>query len=77
MAKYSTVPYHIGNADFVWCVIEEPTEQVIQSFDFEEDADEYCKFLNKGGAFDGFTPTFLLRSVNLKQINSTFQETFA
>ena len=51
------------NDDFIWCVFEEPTTQVIASFYFEEDAIAMAKFMSKGGAFDGFTPTFMLRSV--------------
>ena len=50
-------------SNFIWCVIETQTEQLIEAFEFEDEAEEYKKFLMKGGAFDGFTPSFILREV--------------
>ena len=46
--------------NYYWSVLEKPTDQVIDSFVFEDDAKEYCKFLNRGGGFCGFTPAFML-----------------
>jgi hypothetical protein len=63
MENYSVSPVMTDDNDFVWCVIEETTDQIIMVFEFEEDASDYCAFLNDGGAFDGFTPTFMLREV--------------
>ncbi len=63
MMNYSVNPVMTDDNDFVWCVIEDPTEQIIMVFEFEEDASDYCQFLNEGGAFDGFTPSFILREV--------------
>lgn len=63
MTNYSVSPVMTDDNDFVWCVIEEPTDQIIMVFEFEEDASDYCSFLNDGGGFDGFTPTFILNEV--------------
>ena len=58
-SKYKLIPELIDN-EFSWNVFEKKTEQVIESFYFEDDAKAYMQFLEKGGAFDGFTPSFIL-----------------
>lgn len=75
--KYEVVPMPKFGYDYDWCVVEKSTTQIIKTFDFSEDADNYCSFLNNGGAFDGSTPSFVLRSVAVKAINHTFEEAFA
>lgn len=63
------------NGEFLWCVFEQPTEQVINSFYFEEDAHEYIRFLNQGGAFGGWTPAYILNEFKTKRerdINKQF-----
>lgn len=78
--KYEVIPmqkYEHDSSDFIWCVYENATQQIIRSYYFEDDANEYCAFLNNGGAFDGSTPPFVLRSVAVKAINLTFEEAFA
>lgn len=80
MTNYIVKPVHTDDDDFVWCVIETPTDQIIQVYAFEEDASAYCEFLNEGGAFDGFTPTFMLREVvvqNDLDYNQKFEALFA
>jgi len=66
------------NDDFIWHVYELTTEQVIQSFYFEDDAMAMAQFMERGGAFAGFTPTFMLRSVNLDfdTVNDEFTRAF-
>lgn len=56
------VPVEI-NEQFLWCVFEKATDQVINHFFFEEDAHEYVEFVNDGGAFAGFTPAFMTNVV--------------
>jgi len=46
--------------DFLWCIFEKTTEQVVGSFFFEDEAQAYHNFLKRGGAFDGRTPSFIL-----------------
>jgi len=65
------------DGEFFWSVKETSTNQVIESFHFEEDAMEYANFLIKGGAFDGFTPSFVLREVVFEEdINDKFISSF-
>lgn len=71
--KYIVSPINIEN-DFIWQVTEIPTEQVIEEFFFEDDALEYANFLEDGGAFDGWTPSFVLRSF---QINDNINQRFS
>lgn len=61
--------------DFFHAVVERTTNQVIDYFFFEDDCQDYLKFLNKGGAFDGFTPSFILNKVEVRKdvdINTKF-----
>lgn len=64
--------------DFFFCVYEKATEQAIDFFLFKDDADARKKFLERGGAFDGFTPSFILKEVSLpktpSEINRNFEE---
>lgn len=57
---------HRSNNKFV--VFETATNYNIKSFDSRKKAFEYCCFLNSGGGFDGFTPEFILKKINI--INS-------
>jgi len=71
--RYYVLPLHLETNEFIWCVMEESTEQLIRAFEFEDEADEYCDFLDRGGAFDGFTPSFILREVAYERnINQEF-----
>lgn len=68
MSNYSVLPLSTEDHDFIWCVMENPSDQflgekLIKAFAFEDEAKKYCKFLNKGGAFAGFTPAFILQEV--------------
>lgn len=48
-------------------VLEETTGQVIKSFagDRFSEAKSFMRHLNLGGGFDGWTPSFLLKKINL------------
>jgi len=52
--------------DFKWRIIETATTHTIEDYTFEEDAQEHMKFLMAGGAFNGFTPAYVLRKHNYK-----------
>lgn len=74
MDNYHVMPLALNN-DFIWCVMETKTEQLIKAFAFEDEAQEYSDFLNEGGAFDGFTPTFVLREVAFdRNVNTDFSD---
>lgn len=47
----------------LYCVFEFATDQVVNHFVNQKDASKYIKFLKNGGAFNGFTPTFITTSV--------------
>jgi hypothetical protein len=72
MKNYIVEPSE-NNGDFVWSVIETQTDQIIESYIFEEEAEAYARFLNGGGAFNGFTPSFMLQEVVITDnINDQF-----
>jgi len=74
MSNYYVLPLAV-NDDFIWCVMENKTKQLIKAFAFEDEAEEYSEFLGEGGAFDGFTPTFILREVVLsRNVNADFSD---
>lgn len=56
--------------DFYHCVFEEETQQVIQFHYFLDDAKAQAKFMENGGAFRGFTPSYMLIEVPLKKSNA-------
>lgn len=66
--------------NFFHCVFEERTQQAIDFFYFLDDAVEVAQFMEKGGAFNGFTPAFMLREVNVwhttEDLNNKFAEFF-
>jgi len=47
----------------IYNVIETTTSQIIKTFMDPKEAKDYMRFLNLGGAFDGFTPSFLVKKV--------------
>lgn len=65
MAKYSIHTLKSDDGDFFFCVYEEATEQAIDFFFFRDDAKKVSKFMESGGAFAGFTPSFVLRKVQV------------
>jgi hypothetical protein len=74
MTKYDVVPFKNKN-DYLWAVFELATEQVIETFFFEEDAMRMAKHLDRGAGFSGWTPGFLLTKVAVKEdINRKFSE---
>lgn len=74
---YKYYPEFTDNEELLWLVYEQASGQVVAQFFFEEDAAELCKFLEKGGGFAGFTPSFILQRVPVQNINENFQAEFA
>ena len=55
-------------------IVEEATKHVINAFLFKDEADKYYGFLNSGGAFNGFTPEFVLKKIQApSNLNVEFQ----
>lgn len=62
--KYTLHTLKDENNDPLYCILENATEQVVDAFLFKDDAHRRFKFLTRGGAFDGFTPAFILKKVS-------------
>lgn len=56
--------YKVVEIGGVFAVEEKSTQQIIETFEDYTDAKKYMKFLNLGGAFDGFTPSFILNNTS-------------
>jgi hypothetical protein len=74
--KYTYYPEFDADDCLEWHVYETATDQVVVSFLFEEDAVLETNRLERGGAFDGFTPSFMLTKVPT-DINDKFSAEFA
>ena len=66
--NFSIVPIE-QSGEFLWCIFEHATDQVIHSFYFEDDAKKYVKFLKSGGAFNGYTPAFILTEFSTQPVD--------
>lgn len=77
--KYTYFPEFDKDDYLLWHVYETFTEQIIESFLFEEDAADFMYNLENGRGFDGFTPSFMTRKTNIptKDINEAFTAEFA
>jgi len=49
----------------IYNVIETTTNQIIKTFETQKSAKEYMRHLNLGGAFDGWTPSFMLKKFSI------------
>jgi hypothetical protein len=78
MKKLYTYYPEFNKDDYLlWHVYETATEQIIDSFFFEEDAARTAWEMEKGKAFAGFTPAFMLRKTPFVNINEAFEAEFA
>lgn len=77
MRQYIYYPEFDANDLLLWHVKEQTTGQIIESFFFEEDAEEFCTKLESGAGFAGFTPAFMLVKVGAKDINQAFAMEFS
>jgi hypothetical protein len=68
MINYKIVEKEINNRK-TYHIFEKQTENTICFFTEKKDATKYCRFLNLGGGFDGFTPSFLLKKNEKKSNN--------
>lgn len=72
--KYSIHTMQDEYGDFFFALFEEETEQVIDFFYFEDDVIKVHKFMTQGGAFNGFTPPFMLKRVKVENLKSELNE---
>lgn len=70
--------YIVEKANNAWHVFETTTAQIVGKFQSENDSKDYRKFLMLGGAFDGYTPSFILNHMvkKLPDINSELESLF-
>ena len=70
--KNSKLNYIVEANSTEYNVIETPSEQVIKTCKVYKDAKELMRHLNLGGAFDGWTPTFMLKKINIMSEKSVY-----
>jgi hypothetical protein len=58
--------YKLIENNGVHCVYEVTTDQTIKTFLDQKEAKKFMRHLNLGGGFDGWTPTFFMRPVEVK-----------
>lgn len=64
------------NGKSLYCVYEMATDQVVNHFKSEREAQKYIEFLEDGGAFAGFTPAFIMREFGKVDIDQQFSRHF-
>ena len=70
--------YSVNDDDcLIWNVLETATNSIIDSFYWKDEAQQYARFLESGGAFSGFTPSFILKKTQIGDINSEFEMKFS
>lgn len=75
---YTYYPEFDADDCLFWNVYENTTQQIIETFLFEDDAVEFMENLENGKGFQGFTPSFIVRKVrNISNINDAFSAEFA
>jgi len=62
--------YKIIEKDGKFHIEEKATEHIIKTFDTREEAKKVMKFLNLGGGFAGFTPSFVLNNVSKNMLST-------
>jgi len=70
--------YIVEKANNAWHVFETTTAQTVGKFQTEKGSADYRKFLMLGGAFDGYTPSFILNHMikKLPDIDSELETLF-
>ncbi len=76
MRLYTYFPLFDEEQNLIWRVQETMTDQGVADLFFEDDAKEYCEFLEYGGGFHGFTPAFILKRSQIGDINRAFEAEF-
>lgn len=75
MTKYTIAKLQDANNANFFAILENKTEHILGFYCFLEDAEKRVSFLESGGAFDGFTPSFVLIETNKKtDINDDFSK---
>lgn len=72
MKDYEIVPIKDDNDISFFCVYENQTENVVGIYPSREEAKQRLIFLDRGGAFSGFTPGFILNGVDCGSLDERF-----
>ena len=56
--------------------MENDTDQLIEAFVFEEEAIETAEFMETGGAFAGWTPNFMLTTIDTSMTDDNINQKF-
>lgn len=76
--KYAYYPEFDKDDYLMWHVYESTTNQIIESFLFEDDAVFFMTNLENGKGFNGFTPSFITKKTPIiNDINEAFAAEFA
>ena len=59
--------YKIIEDKGVYNIFETTTEQIVKTFTDNAEARKFLRHLNLGGGFEGWTPTFFLKKVEIKE----------
>jgi len=71
--QYTYFPKIDKDDEVFWHVHESATDQIVKKTFFEDDAIDVAEFFENGGGFAGFTPSFMVREVNVPlPINEAF-----
>jgi hypothetical protein len=59
--------YRVEKENGVFLVIEKDTDQIVFDCGCENEARDYCRVLNLGSGFNGYTPSFFLQNFKQKE----------
>lgn len=76
-SKYEIHTVRDEEGNLFHCVYEVATEQPFDFFYFLDDARRCLNFLENGGAFDGFTPSFVLNVFSVPRTNENINASFS
>lgn len=61
--------YSIEENNGIYSVVEYLTEQTVGKFSDKLEARKFLRHLNLGGGFDGWTPSFFIKDLDLSLVN--------
>ena len=61
--------YSIEENNGIYSVVEYLTEQTVGKFSDKLEARKFLRHLNLGGGFDGWTPSFFIKDLDLNLVN--------
>ena len=61
--------YKIEEIEDQYCIIENRSESIIRKYSDKNKAKKFLRHLNLGGGFDGWTPNFFVKSLELSVQN--------